>query len=128
MSTEFSLADILAAAGSDESREPKLTTAQQIVRLQEAFALRQETHVFRPGDIMLHKYPEHAPFRSAKEPVLFLEYLEKPVHCADYMTSPPQAYDSSAADVLDCRVLLFGNDSINMHFANSLDYRPHPEG
>lgn len=58
---------------------PSLTPEQQVIRLREVLALRAETHTFRPGQILQHRYPELAEVKFATDPHCFIEYLENPI-------------------------------------------------
>ena len=106
---------------------PSLTPEQQVIRLREVLALRAETHTFRPGQILQHKYPELASIKAADEPHIFIEYLETPIRAFDRADFEDLG-NGNACETYDCVVgYIVRGKHFMMFLSDSRWWKPHPD-
>lgn len=103
----MNLAEMITAAvrdGADED-ERGLTDEQQITRLQEFFAqaYAAEPERFESGQIIWHKNPAAADFSGAKDPHMFIGYLDRPVAGVDHISDASDFGSNAFARIVDCR-------------------------
>lgn len=113
--------------GNQSEPPPSLTAEQQVIRLREVFALRMETHTFRPGQILKHKYPELAEVKGAGDPHIFIEYLETPIRAVD-RAEMDQLGSATVTCHYDCIIgFILEGSAFARVLADSRMWKPHTE-
>ena len=96
----------------------KLTDAEIADVLRTIFAARAVEHKFTPGQVLRHKYPDHAAIMSADKPCLFLRY-------------DTTAVETGGRDNVrerDCVIAVLVSDgSFGMFQLFAADFEPHPD-
>jgi len=105
-----------------EEKEPQLTQEQIIEKLAGHYAKLQQRFDFEPGDIVVHKDPELALTKGGDEPMVFLDYLAKPINSWEH--SLQELSDISAGRILDCRLGMLYRGVFVIVLAESDNYRP----
>jgi len=124
----MSLAELFGALGEEERDEPSLTDAQIATRLTEVFALRAERHSFKPGQVILHKYPSMANTKDAAKPAVFVRYLDDPFAGHElHGAGPDDVGGFRMALHQDCVVLSMSRGCAVEFLQDSADYKPHPD-
>lgn len=118
------IAAMFAAAAMDRDDDHGLTHEQHITRLTEFYAqvYTAEPETFTPGQIIWHKNPELATFNDAREPHLFVEYLEKPVDGLSLCSEPEHLFGHTTAIRVDCRVMRFCDGTACTHVLDSRQF------
>jgi len=125
MNFSEAFAQAMAGGTVDDGRD--LTPEQQVIRLREVTALRAETHTFKPGQIVVHKYTELAEIKDADQPRIFIKYLDKPIRAADMMDFDGLR-TSVATHEYDCMFgLITDGLTYTEYFADSRWLKPHPD-
>lgn len=113
------------SVASDDDSEI-FTAAEQIAALKkvhEQIVAGETENSFAPGDIIVHRFPEHANVKQAAEPAMFAGFLEYPVDMSNHPEGNSPG-SSVMGMVLDCRVTKVDEDSeAHTYLADSRVYR-----
>lgn len=125
----MSLAELLGQMNPDHG-ESSMTEKQKVKALRDCFsAINEPAHGFSPGDIILHKFPEHSNVKSSSGPCIFMGYTDKPFETADRtaVSDPGDWHGSAACERIDCRIAMMHGNAFVTFFGNSTLYRLHPD-
>lgn len=111
----------------DRDDGPRLTDAQQVRLLRQCFADLSEKHDFQPGDIIAHKFPEHADTLDPAQPHMFLEWIKPISACSAEFPDPTEYGSAAAARVYDCRIACIGGKRFSIYLFDSRFFRPATE-
>jgi hypothetical protein len=117
------------AYSKQHASDQTLTDGQIVTRLKGVFAHLQEEHTFVPGQVLLHKYPSLAMTKASGKPCVFVRYLEMTIDISRAVkpTEMSEYFNSNAARVLDCAIMVLHDDSAVTYLLDSTEYRPHPD-
>lgn len=125
----MSLAELFGQM-SDMEEESTMTEKQTVSALRKCFeAISEQPQVFTPGEIVLHKFPDHSTTKSASGPAIFIGYLDKPFDTGDRttVTDPTDWHGTACCEHIDCKVGLMSGRRFVVFHANSAHYRLHPD-
>lgn len=122
------LAEVLQDMMGESNDTGKLTTPQVIGRLMnyKELVIDAELPTYRPGDLLIHKYPATSNIRGANHPVLFLRYLTKSIDGAEMVRrgcDPSNLTSAAAGKVFDCITVSFLKNSFCEFLSCSGEYK-----
>lgn len=125
----MNIAELMREMGGDrhDHDDESLTDMQVINRLRDVFEKMGERHEFKPGDVIMHKWPSLSDTRSAKAPALFVKYMDEEIKASSFINEIDNVFSNAAPVVFDCVILRITRQSASTYFANSAEYRPYDE-
>ena len=117
------LRDMMRHLGNDDDDvEPgptkRMTDAEIADVLRTIFAARAVEHKFTPGQVLRHKYPDHAPIMAADKPFIFIRYEDHP-------DETPRGANMQERDCVISGLVSDG--SFAMFQLCAADFEPHPD-
>lgn len=117
---------MVANQGDGGEDEPGLTDYQIVNRLREHYELLGEKHTFTPGQIIIHKFPESATTKNAKQPAVFMRYLDEPISGPELVTGIEDVSGHLSTITMDCIVGCWSSGSFVTFMMSSDFFKPHP--
>lgn len=99
-------------------------------KLREAFALRTNGEVLKPGMIVVHKYPEYANTKNADRPAIFVRYLTPDEEFYGFQllnAGPDDMGGSRMAMYQNCLIMRFSDAHLVEFLEDAAEYKPHPD-